>query len=315
MDYASVDSIKAALVEVHTLLSVVLAKDGSQSEILIRLLNAAVDSAVKRYVPSYWGVGVDGWDKVDLLKMNVQGVWDACLRSEHQGEIKVARFNHGMHMNYTGIGAWDAMSVQDQHKLLESMKRNGGYVQGDDVVCHGVDKDGDMADQSGAFLVSPSSCIAEIPMTEPGEYPSLTMTTIRDVGRFVAAALDLEQWQHDMNNAGDTLPLDEILCIIETVKNRKFDVKNLSGRQLQDEISGLQMPQDMMKGMWLELKLMITRNAKDEGVLDGVVNRMCAQIQPTRIRDYIDNIWANLERLLGFLETGSMEYTRVDRRV
>lgn len=292
VDYASVDSIKAALVEVHTLLSVVLAKDGSQSETLIRLLSAAVDSGVKRYVPSYWGVGVDGWDKVGLLKTNVQGVWDACLRSEHHGNIKVARFNHGMHMNYTGIGARDAMPDQDQHKLLESMQRNGGYAEGDDIVYHGVDKDGDMADQSGAFLISPSSCTAEMPMTEHGGYPSLTMTTIRDVGRFVAAALDLEEWQHDMNIAGDKLPLDEILRIVETVKKRKFDVKKLSARQLQDEISGLQMPQDMMKGMWLELKLMVTRNAKDEGILDGVVNRMCAQVQPTMIQEYIEQAWA-----------------------
>lgn len=44
------------------------------------------------------------------------------------------------------------------------------------------------------------------------------MTTIRDVGRFVAAALDLEEWEHDMNIEGDTLHLGHVLTMFDAAR-------------------------------------------------------------------------------------------------
>lgn len=288
VDYGSRESLAAALTGAHTLLSVILTKDATQAETMVRLLDAAVDSSVKRYVPSYWGVGTHAWDKVRILKMKMNGLWEACLQRERQDQITVARFNHGIHMNYIGVGRRESVGPMDEQKLLEEMRENGGYAEGDDAICQGVEKDGDMADGSGAFLISPSTCTAELPLTEEGEYPLVTMTTIRDEGRFVAAALGLGTWQHDMNVVGDTLPLDQILQLVESATKRNFNMKHLHAEQLSEEIASLQMPQDIMKIMWLELKLMMTRNASDEGYLTPVVNELCPQIKPTSICDYVE---------------------------
>lgn len=233
--------------------------------------------------------------KVSLLKMATDGVWEACLERERQGKISIARFNEGMHMNYLGIGArGDASGRTEPHQedsQLGNMRDNGGYAAGDDELCQGVDKEGDMPDRTGSFLISPSTYSAELLVTDDDQSPLITMTAIRDVGRFVAAALNLKEWQHDMNIKGDTQRLDQILAMLEATRSSKYKVVKLSSQQIQDQINALCMPQEMMKGLWLELKLMLTRNADGEGFLRGNVNTMCPEIEATRIQEYIEWAW------------------------
>lgn len=62
-DYSSKQSITDAIKGVHTFLSVVLTRDATQAETMIRMLDAALDAGVERFVPSYWGVGVNAWGR------------------------------------------------------------------------------------------------------------------------------------------------------------------------------------------------------------------------------------------------------------
>lgn len=142
VDYNSKQSIVEAIKGAHALLSVLLTKDATQGETMIRMLDAAVDAGVQRFVPSYWGVGVNAWEKVRLPEMATEYVWEACLERERQGKLSVARFNEGMHMDYLGIGAREVIAGSDEAQQLADMRENGGYASGDDELCQGVDKEG-----------------------------------------------------------------------------------------------------------------------------------------------------------------------------
>ncbi len=50
------------------------------------------------------------------------------------------------------------------------------------------------------------------PLAENGRPAKLSMTELGDIGRFVAAALDLEEgkWEADMGMVGSTVDLEEV---------------------------------------------------------------------------------------------------------
>ena len=225
VDYSSKSSLLDALQGVHTCISVILAKDFSHESTMVNLLDAAIEAGCSRYVPSHWGVGPLAWDEVELLKL-MEPRHAASRRAEGTG-TRVSSFNTGMHMNYLGIGARQVEDLSEEEQL-QRLIDGGGYASSDDEITQGCDKAGDMPDGLGGFLVSPATATAELPMTDDGEYPRMTMTMIRDVGRFVAAALDLPQWSQEMNMAGDTLPLDQIVALAEAATERTFSVRKIS---------------------------------------------------------------------------------------
>lgn len=61
VDYTSIESIVPALHQVDTLISVVSAVDGTQAQIQINLVNAAVRAGCRRFAPSQWGMGLKSY--------------------------------------------------------------------------------------------------------------------------------------------------------------------------------------------------------------------------------------------------------------
>ena len=72
----------------------------------------------------------------------------------------------------------------------------------------------------------------------------------------VAASLSLQRWPLDMDVAGSTIHLDELLSLCERLKGVKFSVTTLSRQDIDAQISTVNHENidDMLKGMWLELK-------------------------------------------------------------
>lgn len=84
----------------------------------------------------------------------------------------LSRCNVGLFVNYLGIRCGDIDG-----------ERAGRERERDFAV---VDREGDMRDGRGGFLVSEVSAMAEIPMRHDGDLPRITLTEISYVGRFVA---------------------------------------------------------------------------------------------------------------------------------
>lgn len=290
VDYALQSSIAAQLKVAHTLISVATdLKD--QPGLQIRLLDAACDAELKRFVPSYWAVGINGWKRMELLNATMEGVWEACLDRERQGFIRVAQFNHGLHMNHLGVGAKPVLDGSDVKKL-QLYTKGKGWAEGDDAVSQGVDKTADMPDGSGCFLWSPAAALAELLVKDDGRYPMLTMTLISDVGRFVGAVLDAG-WKHNMTIAGETICVDKVSRLVEAAIGRKLDTTTLTAEQLREERANLKMPEQSIKGLWVDLKLLILREKEDEIVLHGSVNKLCPHIKPTRLEEYLKQSWSS----------------------
>jgi uncharacterized protein YbjT (DUF2867 family) len=292
INYHSIESLAAALKGVHTVISVTSAVDGSQAKIQINLLEAAVKAGCKRFAPAQWGFGPLGSENISVLKWANEGVWDACVK--YKDKIESAKFNIGSFMNYIGHGMYPIPSpTSNEETMLRQLAAGKGYAAGEDEACQGLQRQGDLKDGSGAFLVGLRNGVAELPQTEDGRWPRISMTSLRDVGRFMAASLDLPKWEEDMTMVGDTLTMGELLAHAEAVTGKKFQVDVIKPKDLEMKLGGTAQD-DFMGLMWAEFKLAYTRDLEDEVVLQPVVNRLCPTVIPMSARQYMESYWSNV---------------------
>ena len=134
---------------------------------------------------------------------------------------------------------------------------------------------------------------AEEPTKEDGSSPLTTLTTIGDIGVFVAAACELEDgvWQHDMGMVGETIAVSEVTRLIEEVGGKKLKVERVTYEQLQqrtEAIKGCGMGKDEVLTKLLGQLVMLMAEEK-EGlmIMKPVINSLCPQVQPTSVREYL----------------------------
>lgn len=288
VNYESFDSLVAGLRGVHTVLSVLLANDNTQASSEINLLHAAVQAGCKRFAPSEWAFGPAAVEHISLLNAQKPLVWEACEKAESESNIEWARFNVGLFMNYFGIGCSKLLAATSTPENELVVRQQA--LEKEAAACAGVDRQGDMGDGSGSFLLSLRGAEAELPIKADGTFPRVTLTEIGNMGMFVAASLRLERWERDMNIVGCNIRLDELLSHVEAATGRRFEVKTLQLEDLEKEVHKL-LPEAFLKKIWLELKLMIARDAVGEGVLDPVVNKLCPEIKPLDFESYLQKYW------------------------
>lgn len=223
-------------------------------------------------------------------KWTFGGVWEECVAQKDK--IECAKFNHGSFMNYIGHGIYPVPSHVDEASLLEKMKGGGGYMAGEDDACQGLLRQGDLKDGSGAFLIGLKNGIAELPQKDDGSWPRITMTSMKDVGRFVVASLNLPsgKWEENMTMAGDTLTMGELLAHAEAITGRKFEASVVKQADLEKKMR--ETTQDnFMAQMWAEFKLAYIRDMEDEVVLKPVVNQLCPAVKPMGLREYMETFY------------------------
>ncbi|KAJ4251370.1 hypothetical protein NW762_011351 [Fusarium torreyae] len=291
VDYLSVESLQDALKDVHTVVSVTSAIDGSQAQIQKNLLHAAVGARCKRFAPSQWAFGRKGEESISSVKWSSEGVWDECLKFKNT--IECAKFNQGCFMNYLGLGIFPTPSQNDHKHSLQEFRAGGGYVAGEDEACQGLQRQGDLKDGSGAFLVGLQNGIAELPIKDDGSWPRITMTSMRDVGRFFVESLELDKWEENMSMVGETLTMGELLAHAEAVSGKKIQVKLVKRADLEKQLAEIS-PDDFMGQMWADFKLAYIRDLEDEMVLKPVVNKLCSAVRPVTVREYLEKHWTDV---------------------
>lgn len=290
VDYHDQESLTSALKDVHTVISVTLANDGTQAQIQINLLNAAINAGCKRFAPSQWSFGPVAYQKIGILKMGFEGVWEECMK--HKDKIECARFNNGAFMNYLGHGIYPVDSKLDEQTKLQKLKEGKGYMDNEDQACQGLSREGGLDnDDSGAYPINFKNGTAEFPVKDDGSWPRMCMTSLKDVGSFVVASLNLPKWEENMTMVGDTIRMDELLSIAEDVTGKKFQVKLVKREELEARMAKLSFPDDFVDWMWTDIKLAYCRDEEGEVVLDPVVNRLCPEVKPVTMRGYIERFW------------------------
>lgn len=295
VDYASVDSLTEALRSqpVHTVVSITSAYDGTQTQTQLNLLHAAIGAGCKRYAPGQWGFGPKAYEDVASIAWVNEGLRGECVKQ--QSKLEIGFFNQLSFMNYFGLGTFTTSEPEEAEDVaLEKYRVGGGYKPGEDAAAEGVQRQGPLADGSGAFLLGLKNGIAELPVRDDGEWPRITLTTSRDVGMFVAASLDLLKWELEVGMSGDTVTMGELLEAAETITGKKFQVTKLTRQGLEEKLATTA-EDDFLTRLWIDNNLAYTRDRENEVVLRPTLNRLCPDVKTVSAREYMEKCWANYQ--------------------
>ncbi|KAH7092320.1 hypothetical protein FB567DRAFT_235860 [Paraphoma chrysanthemicola] len=261
VDYNSEDSLFAALQGVHTVLCVLLAADGTWAQTQINLLNAGLRAGIQRFAPAEFGVGGLAAHRVDMFKPSLEVTAELRKAKENNPNFEYAGFHVGLFMNYLGYGAPDA-----------------------EAATHGMR-------DTWVFVWDVKKMKASIPLTKEGEIPTMTMTEIGDVGRYVAASClqPKGSWKEDFSMAGETLKLDEVVRKIEQVREAKMDVVYRPYEQV--ELEEKEEEVSYPNKFWLQIELLVCRNIVGEGIVSPVVNELCQNVKPLSVDQYLRRFW------------------------
>jgi hypothetical protein len=261
-DHASLVALLRAT-QAHTLISVLYIPGPEWFSTQIKLLNAATEAGVKRFAPSEFGLGVQGTPLLEGLAGNV-GVWKACEASG----IEWMRFECGLFMNYLGFGVPKASGTGDEEGKKREEALGGREGEGEQF-----------------WYVTERR--AELPVTADGRFPHVTLTAMEDVGRFVAASLELPEgaWESTGYMVGETVRMDEVVRIAERVlEGGKWDVRSVTAEELEARLEG---EEDVGKRLWLQLGLVYTRDKEGEAWLEPKLNKLFPDIKPLTVEGYL----------------------------
>lgn len=270
VDYGSVSSLARGLDGVHSVISVLKSTDPSEMlDHHCNLLEAARRAGCRRFAPSEWETGPLTKHKVGSMRVKLD-IWTRCRDSG----LECARFMPGWFMNYLGQGC------------PEERREEAIAGLDDDLLL-------DYIDIGRATLT--------VPLTDDGRPAKVTMTEIGDVGRFVAAALDLADgnWEQDMGMVGSTVDLDEISRKVEHVTGREVEVRRLKRPQLKTledafdrELEKHFSIHSLKRKMVAQLMQCACDEQLGDQIIDPVLNRLCPQVHPLGFDQYLERFWS-----------------------
>lgn len=279
VDYGSIDSLASALHDVHTLISVLKVPDpDTMIAYHSNMLKACVVAKVSRFVPSAWSLGPGSYPDIDLLA-NKQTISKLCEELGVKNGIECASFHCGGFLNYLAQGlAFPDTPAGSQEKEFAL----GGLV--DDLMLE--------------YINIPKGRLV-VPVNNDGEPSPLTFTHIDDIGKFVAAAIDLPpgQWQQNLGMAGDTRTLKEVFEILRS-KGVQVQQETINSQQCNERIVLFDL--QLAKGFSLDALLgkMVAQMVKvqcegtlDAGVIRPTLNELCPHVDPVSIQEFIDRLY------------------------
>jgi uncharacterized protein YbjT (DUF2867 family) len=251
VNYTDHASLVLALSGAHTVISILLSGPSTWFATQIALLSAAKEAGVKRFAPSEFGIGIKGTPQVDGLIGSLD-VWRAC---EESG-LEWTRYECGLFLNYLGFAAKDDRREE---------------------ALGGREKDGE-------WFFFPSQRRAEIPVKSDGTFPRITMTAVEDIGKYVAKSLTLDRWDTVSYIAGDTLPMDEVVRTAEAIMGQNWEITTVSPEEFKQQLA---LEHGEVKRLWLQLGLIYTHDAMEEGVLEPQLNRLFPELKPITVEAYM----------------------------
>ncbi|KAJ5153542.1 uncharacterized protein N7482_010020 [Penicillium canariense] len=267
VNYHSQPSLVETLRDVEVVLSVLLIPGSDWVTAQVNLLHAAEEAGCRRFAPSEYALSSQAQAMVDLLDAK-NTVWQAVQDSVDRGKIDAARFPCGMFMNYLGIGC------PDEGARAEALS---GFQEGP-VLVH---------------LEDPSSSWVEVPLRADGTVPSLTMTELRDVGKFIVAALDLQApWAgRELGMAGDTLSFTTLIALCQRFTGRSVEARTVTEPQLQARLETIPSSQ-FIERMECQLTIVCCR---DGSVVNPALNRL-SSVRPTTVEQFMQRYWGSHNR-------------------
>ncbi|KAL6888036.1 NAD(P)-binding protein [Trichoderma evansii] len=245
VDYENHEQLTKALQGVHTVLSCIWSYGPAIATSQLALLEAAKAAKAKRFVPSEWAV--PAYNKVAYYKVK-EGVWDAVKKSG----LEYTRFINGLWLN---IWAADAPREEDIGRA--------GY-------------------RGPPLIIDIKAGTASI----PGDGSSkIAFTDMRDIGKYVTAALDFEKWDEDSVIVGEKLSINEFVEKVERITGKTIEKTYISLEGLAVLIEENKDPMMLMVHEFLKLI--------GEGDIDltATINQKVPGVKPTKVEDFLARHW------------------------
>ncbi|RFU76988.1 nad-p-binding [Trichoderma arundinaceum] len=248
VDYNSHESLTKALEGVHTVISCIWSYGPEIASSQLALLEAAKEAKTKRFIPSEWAI--PAYDRVGFYKAK-ESVWEAVQKSG----LEYTRFINGVWMN-----AWAPGAPRDE------AEGRAGY-------------------SGPAFLLD----IKGGKITIPGDGTAkLTVTHMKDIGKYVAAALDFEKWEPDSVIVGQKLSLNEFIDRVEKATGKTLNKTYISKEDINAVIATTSDPETTMIHEFLRL------------IIDGefdftpTINQKVPEVKPTSVEEFLAKHWVTV---------------------
>ena len=157
---------------------------------------------------------------------------------------------------------------------------------------------------SGAFMdyfASPQRASSSLPpLTVPVDFNNceanivgtrdepFCVTLADDVGRFVAAALDLDRWDEEMGMVGSQTTWNELVKLGEEVRGKKFNVIRKTVDETLKQLDPK--PANKMVNFMPEVYVALV---KGEFAYEPTLNKKCPEVRPTTVREFITQWWGD----------------------
>lgn len=243
------------------------------------LLEACVAAKVSRFAPADFSMGPLARDQVDLIK-HKQQLWQMCTEIGIPNGIECAMFQPGMFMNYLAQGI-EYPSTQAGSKRQQ--QATAGLV--DDMMLEYIDV------TRGKLL---------IPLNDEGRPARLSATDIADVGRFVAAAVDLPkgQWNGDLGMVGDTFTMQEVREVLVGLGVQVAE-ETITKEQCRERIEGFDMElqrafsvESLIGKMVAQMMLVTCKDKLGGAKIEPKLNQLCSNVQPIAVQDFLKRTYS-----------------------
>ncbi|KAI9817503.1 MAG: hypothetical protein M1827_001113 [Pycnora praestabilis] len=246
VDYTNHTALVNALRGVHTVISAIAALDDSFRTSQLALLSAAKEAGVKRFAPSEFAHAT--YEGIDLYQPKAM-VWDAVRKSG----LEYTKFTCGLFMNGLATG-----TPRGEKEALAGLR-------------------------PWNFVFNVRAGTADLPGDGTAK---VTLISMQDVGRFVAAALDLEYWDEESGMVGETLSCNGILALLERVTKRKFLVKYNSVAEMEHlaRVEG--------GAFYNQVRIAIAKGQFD---VSPKLNKRIRSVEPRKTEDFLVEYWEGVK--------------------
>ncbi|KAJ3930259.1 MAG: hypothetical protein NXY57DRAFT_962854 [Lentinula lateritia] len=225
------------------------------------LLRAALSvPTIRRFAPSEFAVNSEQVPSIKLYQMKLPIIHSLRqVKQERTDSFEYSLFSCGVFMNYLGYGN----TKPEGHKAHGHMP-HFPYIF--DLSKHSADIPGDGEKQ-------------------------IVYTRAEDVGKFVAAATQLEAWEEYSEMAGDVLTMNEVLRLCEDVCGTgKFNVKYNSREDIAARLSpSPETTEKIMENFFAEFLLAIMDGDCD--VKRPINLNNLVDVRPVGVRKYLEQWW------------------------
>ncbi|KAL8825448.1 MAG: hypothetical protein Q9170_007784 [Blastenia crenularia] len=140
----------------------------------------------------------------------------------------------------------------------------------------------------GDYLLHISQRRAKIPYSANGQPGTISMTSAEDVGKFVAAALILQQWPPELRMRGDRMNISRLVQIAEAVRGAHFEKAQYNPQSME---SALQLARSAgeIQGQLRAIALIATANGRFDFATPNL-NSLVA-VTPKRFQIWLQEAW------------------------